>query len=64
MQVTYVLDKIPGLGHTLVSSDKVIKANPNDIAEITFIEYFKAVNVSDVPQHELNLKMGTLVIFI
>ncbi|CAN0428865.1 unnamed protein product, partial [Laminaria digitata] len=59
-----VLNLLPNPLHAQLSSNHLIKDNPNDIAQVTSTEYLEAVDVPGVPPHELNLKIGCVVMFI
>lgn len=59
----FILDKMPGRVHHLLSSDKIVTDDdemPNSIS----VEYLNKVDVAGTPPHDLNLKIGALVFFI
>ncbi|CAM9351950.1 unnamed protein product [Hapterophycus canaliculatus] len=45
------------------SSNNLIKANPNDIAEVTS-PFLQSVDVPGMPPHNLDLKVGCVVVFV
>ena len=57
----HVLGLLPNSLHSQLSSNRLVKDNPNDIAKVTSSEYLEAVDVPGVPPHMLNLKMGSIM---
>ena len=49
---------------SLLSSNSIIKSNPNDIAEVILSELLQAADVPGVPSHNLRLKVGCVVMFM
>ncbi|CAN0283168.1 unnamed protein product [Scytosiphon promiscuus] len=60
----YLLNLLPADREILSSSNKLIKSNPTDIAEVTSPEFLQSVDVTGVPPHYLSLKVGCVVMFV
>ena len=59
----FILDKMPGRTHHLLSTDKII-SDDEDMPDVVSVEYLNSVNVPGTPPHDLPLKIGALVFFI
>ena len=60
----HILNLLPNQVHTLASSNTIIKSNPNDLEEVSSVEFLQSVDVPGVPPHNLRLKVGCVVMFI
>ena len=50
--------------YSLHSANTIIKSNPNDVQDISSVEFLQSIDVTGVPPHELHLKVGCVVMFI
>ena len=60
----HILNLLPNQLHSLKSSNTIIKSNPKDIEEVTSVEFLEKIDVPGVPPHQLDLKVGCIVMFI
>lgn len=59
----YILDKMQGRSHHLLSNDKIV-TDDEDMPEVISIEYLNEVSVPGTPPQDPHLKLGSLVFFI
>ena len=60
----YVLDMLPGDAQHKMSSDWLVTDDAENMAEVASVEYLNKVNVPGTPPHDLQLKIGDLVMFM
>ena len=60
----HILGLLPARMHTLHSANTIIKTSPNDINDVSSVEFLQSIDVTGVPPHDLNLKVGCVVMFI
>ncbi|XP_074347368.1 uncharacterized protein LOC141686217 [Apium graveolens] len=61
-----ILEKIPGRLHTYVSQDSIDDAGDedNDFRSAFPVEYLNSLNMPCIPKHELNIKVGAVVMLM
>ena len=59
-----ILGRLPARMHTLHSANTIIKTSPNDINDVSSVEFLQSIDVTGVPPHDLNLKVVCVVMFI
>ena len=60
----YVLDMLPGDKQHEESSDRLVTDDSENMPEVVSVGYFNTVNVPGTPPHDLQLRIGALVVFI
>ncbi|CAN0392959.1 unnamed protein product, partial [Ectocarpus sp. 12 AP-2014] len=60
----HILDLLPNSIHSLISANSIIKINPNDVQEASSVRFLQKIDVPGIPPHQLNLKVGCIVMFI
>ncbi|CAM9593390.1 unnamed protein product, partial [Ectocarpus fasciculatus] len=60
----HILGLLPNQVHNLCSSNTIIQSNPTDMEEVSSVEFLQSVDVPGVPPHQLNLKVGCVVMFV
>lgn len=60
----HILHLLPNQMHSLTSANTIIKSNPNDVEEVSSVEFLQKIDVPGVPPHKLDLKVGCIVMFI
>ena len=60
--IIYILEKMPGDSHRLLSNDKVVTHDQN-MPDVVSVEYLNEVDVPGTPPHKLHLKLGSLISF-
>ncbi|XP_074373861.1 ATP-dependent DNA helicase PIF1-like [Apium graveolens] len=61
-----ILEKIPGRLHTYLSQDSIDDAGDkdNDFRSAFPVEYLNSLNMPCIPKHELNIKVGVVVMLM
>ncbi|XP_074374439.1 uncharacterized protein LOC141714842 [Apium graveolens] len=61
-----ILEKIPGPLHTYLSQDSIGDAGDedNDFRLAFPVEYLNSLNMPCIPKHELNIKVGVVVMLM
>ena len=55
---------LPGDAHHEKSSDRLVTNDSENMPEVVSVAYLNTVNVPGTPPHDLQLKIGALVMFI
>ena len=61
--INYILEKMPGDSHRLLSNDKIVTDDQN-MPGVVSVKYLNEVDVPGTPPHKLHLKLGSLISFI